>query len=69
MEEKVRIKTKKQKGMKSESPSDVQFSCRGCGKHVCTGEDIEIIENMHRVNVTSEFRYKVQFRDIFTMYK
>nr|AHX37214.1 melanoma differentiation-associated protein 5 [Oplegnathus fasciatus] len=55
MEEKVRMTKKKQKGLKSESPSEVKFSCRGCSKHVCTGEDIEIIENMHRVNVTTQF--------------
>lgn len=61
-EEKVRKKKKKQKEMKSENPSDVKFSCRGCSKHVCTGEDIQIIENMHRVNVTSQFRYPLQFK-------
>ncbi|XP_076602471.1 interferon-induced helicase C domain-containing protein 1 [Chaetodon auriga] len=55
MEEKVRMKKKKQKDVKNENPSEVKFSCRGCNKHVCTGEDIEIIENMHRVNVTSQF--------------
>ncbi|XP_044072913.1 interferon-induced helicase C domain-containing protein 1 [Siniperca chuatsi] len=55
MEEKVRMTKKKQKGMKKENPSEVKFSCRGCSKHVCTGEDIEIIENMHRVNVTTQF--------------
>lgn len=47
----------KQKTMKNENPSEVTFSCRGCSKHVCTGEDIEIIENMHRVNVKAEFAY------------
>ncbi|XP_040912388.1 interferon-induced helicase C domain-containing protein 1 isoform X2 [Toxotes jaculatrix] len=55
MEEKVRMTKKKQKDMKNANPSEVKFSCRGCSKHVCTGEDIQIIENMHRVNVTSEF--------------
>uniref|UniRef100_A0A8C4HNM8 RNA helicase n=1 Tax=Dicentrarchus labrax TaxID=13489 RepID=A0A8C4HNM8_DICLA len=55
MEEKVRMTKKKQKGVKNENPSEVKFSCRGCSKHVCTGEDIEIIENMHRVNLTPEF--------------
>ncbi|XP_040003698.1 interferon-induced helicase C domain-containing protein 1 [Xiphias gladius] len=55
MEEKVRMTRKKQKDMKNENPSEVKFSCRGCSKHVCTGEDIQIIENMHRVNVTSQF--------------
>lgn len=56
MEEKIRITKNKQKGMKNESPSDVKFTCRGCNGHACTGEDIEIIENMHRVNLTPEFR-------------
>uniref|UniRef100_A0A8C4HMT6 RNA helicase n=1 Tax=Dicentrarchus labrax TaxID=13489 RepID=A0A8C4HMT6_DICLA len=51
----VRMTKKKQKGVKNENPSEVKFSCRGCSKHVCTGEDIEIIENMHRVNLTPEF--------------
>ncbi|XP_070770332.1 interferon-induced helicase C domain-containing protein 1 [Enoplosus armatus] len=55
MEDKVRMTKKKQKGMKKESPSDVKLSCRGCSRHVCSGEDIEIIENMHRVNVTTQF--------------
>ncbi|XP_069558569.1 interferon-induced helicase C domain-containing protein 1 [Brachyistius frenatus] len=55
VEERVRNKKKKKKDMKNESPSDVKFSCRSCSKHVCSGEDIQIIENMHRVNVTSQF--------------
>nr|XP_046259551.1 interferon-induced helicase C domain-containing protein 1 isoform X2 [Scatophagus argus] len=55
MEEKVRMTRKKQKDMKNQDPSEVKFSCRGCNKDVCTGEAIEIIENMHRVNVTSQF--------------
>ncbi|KAM3861963.1 interferon-induced helicase C domain-containing protein 1 [Diretmus argenteus] len=56
MEEKVRMKKKKQKEIKNESPSEVLFSCRRCGKHVCTGEDIQIIKNAHRVNVSTQFR-------------
>ncbi|XP_056144973.1 interferon-induced helicase C domain-containing protein 1 [Lampris incognitus] len=56
LEEKVRMTKKKQKKMKNESPSKVKFSCRGCNKHVCSGEDIQIIEKMHRVNVTPQFR-------------
>ncbi|CAK6954110.1 interferon-induced helicase C domain-containing protein 1 [Scomber scombrus] len=55
MEEKVRMIKQKQKDMKSENPSELKFSCRGCSKDVCSGEDIQIIENMHRVNVSSEF--------------
>ncbi|XP_058479057.1 interferon-induced helicase C domain-containing protein 1 [Solea solea] len=55
MEKKVRMKKKKQKDLKSQKPCDVKFSCRSCSKYVCSGEDIQIIENMHRVNVTTEF--------------
>lgn len=56
MEEKLRMTKKKQKDVKNVNPSDVKFSCRSCSKHICTGEDIQIIENMHRVNVTPQFR-------------
>uniref|UniRef100_A0A7N6FLH4 RNA helicase n=1 Tax=Anabas testudineus TaxID=64144 RepID=A0A7N6FLH4_ANATE len=55
MEEKVRMTKKRQKDVKTVNPADVKFSCRSCSTHVCTGEDVEIIENMHRVNVTSQF--------------
>uniref|UniRef100_A0A7N8YHN4 RNA helicase n=1 Tax=Mastacembelus armatus TaxID=205130 RepID=A0A7N8YHN4_9TELE len=55
MEEKVRNKKKKQEVIKNESPSKVKFRCRGCATHVCTGDDIQIIEDMHRVNVTAQF--------------
>ena len=62
MEEKVRQTKQNQKAMKNESPSAVKFSCRYCSRQVCTGEDVQIIENMNRVNVTPEFRYETQFR-------
>ncbi|KAF7668812.1 hypothetical protein LDENG_00285850 [Lucifuga dentata] len=54
-EERMRMTKKKQKRMKEESPSLLKLSCRGCSKHICTGEDIQIIENMHRVNVSTQF--------------
>ncbi|XP_034550004.1 interferon-induced helicase C domain-containing protein 1 [Notolabrus celidotus] len=56
MEEMVRMKKKRQSEIKNESPSDVQFNCRGCSQPVCTGEDVQVIENVHRVNVTAEFK-------------
>ncbi|CAB1459418.1 unnamed protein product [Pleuronectes platessa] len=55
-EKRVIMAKKKQKKMTSESPSDVKFTCRGCSQHVCNGDDIQVIESMHRVNVTEEFR-------------
>ncbi|XP_029315120.1 interferon-induced helicase C domain-containing protein 1 [Cottoperca gobio] len=54
MEGKMRMTKKKQQDMQSEK-CEVLFSCRSCSKHACTGEDIQIIENMHRVNVSTEF--------------
>lgn len=55
LENKLSRSKAKQKGVKNESPSNVKFSCRGCNKPVCSGEDIEIIENSHTVNLTPEF--------------
>uniref|UniRef100_A0AAY4BGH1 RNA helicase n=1 Tax=Denticeps clupeoides TaxID=299321 RepID=A0AAY4BGH1_9TELE len=56
MEDRVRTKKKQQKSMKTEHPSKVRFSCRQCCAAVCSGQDIAIIENMHHVNVTPQFR-------------
>uniref|UniRef100_A0A673FSY1 RNA helicase n=1 Tax=Sinocyclocheilus rhinocerous TaxID=307959 RepID=A0A673FSY1_9TELE len=55
MEEKVKIKKKQKKGMMKEPPSKISLSCRQCSVFVCSGEDIEKIENMHHVNVTKQF--------------
>lgn len=55
MEEKLRAKKKKQKCIRNGCPSELKLNCRGCSKPVCTGEDIEIIENMHRVNLRPQF--------------
>lgn len=54
---KLRIMAKKQ-DIKNEDPSEVKFSCRGCSQEVCTGTDIKVIEDTHRVNVTPQFRWK-----------
>lgn len=59
MEYRLRMKMKKQEDIKNEDPSEVKFSCRGCSKDICTGRDIEIIENIHRVNVTPQFRWEL----------
>lgn len=52
--EKMTVKKKKEKKMQ-DAKGEVKFTCRSCSKHVCTGDDIQMIENMHRVNVTPEF--------------
>lgn len=58
MEYKLRMQKKQQEDIKKEDPSEVKFSCRGCSKEVCTGEDIEVIEDIHKVNVTPQFRWE-----------
>ncbi|XP_034042377.1 interferon-induced helicase C domain-containing protein 1-like [Thalassophryne amazonica] len=55
MEDRVKKMKMKQKSIKNASPSEVEFRCRGCSKYVCSGEDVQIIESMHRVNVSTEF--------------
>lgn len=58
MEHRLRMKMKQKEDIKNKDPSEVNFSCRGCSKEVCTGEDIEVIEDIHRVNVTPQFRWE-----------
>uniref|UniRef100_A0A674MLV8 RNA helicase n=1 Tax=Takifugu rubripes TaxID=31033 RepID=A0A674MLV8_TAKRU len=58
MEYRLRMKMKQKEDIKNEDPSEVKFSCRGCSQEVCTGEDIEVIEDIHRVNVTPQFRWE-----------
>ncbi|KAG7255591.1 LOW QUALITY PROTEIN: hypothetical protein CRUP_018796 [Coryphaenoides rupestris] len=48
---------RRNKQMKSDSPSEVSFSCRGCNKFLCTREDIEVIDQMHHVVVSTAFPY------------
>lgn len=57
MEYRLRMKAKKKEDIRNENPSNVKFSCWSCSKEVCTGRDIEVIDNIHRVNVTPEFRW------------
>ncbi|XP_037542350.1 interferon-induced helicase C domain-containing protein 1 [Nematolebias whitei] len=63
LETKVRRVKQKKKAIKDESPSAVKFSCRGCSKSICSGEDINIIENVHRVNATPQFKELVILRE------
>ncbi|KAJ0070445.1 hypothetical protein NL108_010694 [Boleophthalmus pectinirostris] len=55
MEERLRVKKSKQKNISNCSPSELKLACRKCNTAACTGDDIEIIENMHRVNLSTEF--------------
>ncbi|NXP11433.1 IFIH1 protein, partial [Thinocorus orbignyianus] len=38
------------------NPSLITFLCKNCHKLVCSGEDIQVIENMHHVSVKKDFQ-------------
>ncbi|XP_029461469.1 interferon-induced helicase C domain-containing protein 1 isoform X2 [Rhinatrema bivittatum] len=54
-EKKMKIKKKKTKTF-TENPSLISFYCRNCNELICSGENIQVIENMHHVNMTEEFK-------------
>ncbi|CAM4616064.1 unnamed protein product [Lepidochelys olivacea] len=54
MEKKMKAKRDQLKTYK-ENPSLITFLCKNCHKLKCSGEDIQVIENMHHVNVKKEF--------------
>ncbi|XP_059822432.1 interferon-induced helicase C domain-containing protein 1 [Hypanus sabinus] len=55
MEHKMKKRKDLGKRIKSD-PSKVTFQCSTCSRLVCTGKDIQVIENMHHVNVTDDFK-------------
>ncbi|XP_020488255.2 probable ATP-dependent RNA helicase DHX58 [Labrus bergylta] len=59
-ERKIQERLKKEKRSRI-AASDVQLLCRNCLKPVTSGSDIKIIDNVHYVNVSPEFKnyYKV----------
>ncbi|KAL2087844.1 hypothetical protein ACEWY4_016672 [Coilia grayii] len=58
LEKKVRKKRSEERGRRRVEPSAVKFRCRGCKVVVCGGEDIEVIEDAHHVNLSAGFRAK-----------
>uniref|UniRef100_UPI00398F3DE4 interferon-induced helicase C domain-containing protein 1 n=1 Tax=Pristiophorus japonicus TaxID=55135 RepID=UPI00398F3DE4 len=55
MEHRMKKKKNLAKRIKSD-PSKVTFRCNTCSKLACSGKDVQVIENMHHVNVTDEFK-------------
>ncbi|XP_062908403.1 interferon-induced helicase C domain-containing protein 1 [Mobula hypostoma] len=55
MEHKMKKRKDLGKRLKSD-PSKVTFHCSTCSRLACTGKDIQVIENMHHVNVTDDFK-------------
>ncbi|XP_050608257.1 interferon-induced helicase C domain-containing protein 1 [Macaca thibetana thibetana] len=55
MEKKMKTKRSIAKHYKN-NPSLITFLCKNCSVLACSGEDIHVIEKMHHVNMTSEFK-------------
>ncbi|XP_039208707.1 interferon-induced helicase C domain-containing protein 1 isoform X1 [Crotalus tigris] len=54
MEMKMKAKKEQFKQYKK-NPSLIMFHCKNCNDPKCSGDDIQVILNMHHVNVTKEF--------------
>ncbi|XP_006879421.1 PREDICTED: interferon-induced helicase C domain-containing protein 1 [Elephantulus edwardii] len=55
MEKKMKSKRMTAKHYK-DNPSLITFLCKNCNVLACTGDDIHVIEKMHHVNMTPEFK-------------
>ncbi|XP_066882285.1 interferon-induced helicase C domain-containing protein 1 isoform X2 [Kogia breviceps] len=55
LEKKMKIKRSHAKQFKG-NPSLINFLCKNCSVLACSGEDIHVIEKMHHVNMTPEFK-------------
>lgn len=55
MEKKMKVKRSIAKLCK-ENPSLISFLCKNCSVVACTGDYIHVIEKMHHVNMTPEFK-------------
>lgn len=55
MENKMKIKRNNAKRCKG-NPSLINLLCKNCNALACSGADIHVIEKMHHVNMTSEFK-------------
>uniref|UniRef100_A0A8C4V7J0 RNA helicase n=1 Tax=Falco tinnunculus TaxID=100819 RepID=A0A8C4V7J0_FALTI len=49
------------------NPSLITFLCKNCHKLICSGEDIQVIENMHHVSVKNDFQSLYHTRENKTL--
>ncbi|NWS66568.1 IFIH1 protein, partial [Crotophaga sulcirostris] len=49
------------------NPSLITFLCKNCHKPICSGEDIQVIEKMHHVNVKKDFQSLYHTRENKTL--
>ncbi|NWJ00985.1 IFIH1 protein, partial [Crypturellus undulatus] len=66
MEKKMKTKRDQCKTYKK-NPSLIKFLCKNCNKMVCSGEDIQVIENMHHVSVKKDFQSLYHTRENKTL--
>ncbi|KAM8806956.1 interferon-induced helicase C domain-containing protein 1 [Eudromia elegans] len=66
MEKKMKARRDRCKTYKK-NPSLIKFLCKNCHKMVCSGEDIQVIENMHHVSVKKDFQSLYHTRENKTL--
>ncbi|NXM17052.1 IFIH1 protein, partial [Ploceus nigricollis] len=49
------------------NPSLIKFLCKNCSKPICSGEDIQVIEDMHHVSVKKDFQSLYHIRENKTL--
>jgi interferon-induced helicase C domain-containing protein 1 len=55
LEKKMKVKRSIAKQY-NDNPSLITLLCKNCSMLVCSGENIHVIEKMHHVNMTPEFK-------------
>ncbi|NXC93731.1 IFIH1 protein, partial [Certhia familiaris] len=66
VEKQMKAKRDQRKAYKK-NPSLVKFLCKNCHKLICSGEDIEVIEDMHHVSVKKDFQSLYNTRENKTL--
>ncbi|NXC65472.1 IFIH1 protein, partial [Anhinga anhinga] len=66
MEKQMKAKRDQRKTCKKNT-SLVTFLCKNCHKLICSGEDIQVIENMHHVSVKKDFQSLYHTRENKTL--
>ncbi|NXQ61836.1 IFIH1 protein, partial [Anthoscopus minutus] len=56
-----------QRKMCKKNPSIIKFLCKNCNKLICSGEDIQVIEDMHHVSVKKDFQSLYHIRENKTL--
>ncbi|NXY15901.1 IFIH1 protein, partial [Atrichornis clamosus] len=66
VEKQMKAKRDQRKTYKK-NPSLIKFLCKNCYKPVCSGEDIQVIEDMHHVSVKKDFQNLYHTRENKTL--